>query len=59
MFNSTEELVTMWVGPAHLAGEYQAEEDGNGELAVAEEDDVEEVWVGGVLQEKPGTWSKM
>ena len=53
MFNSTEELVTMWVAAAHLAGEYQAEEDGNGQLAVAEEDDVEEVRVGGVLQEKP------
>ena len=43
----------------HLAGEDQTKEDGYGELAVAEEDDVEEVRVGGVLQEKPGTWSKM
>ena len=42
-----------------LAGEYETEQDGDGELAVTEEDDVEEVRVGGVLQEKPGTWSKM
>ena len=53
MFNSTEELVTMWVVAAHLAGEYQAEEDGDGQLAMAEEDDVEEVGVGGVLEEEP------
>ena len=44
---------------ANLAGEDETEQDGDGELAVAEEDDVEEVRVGGVLQEKPGTWSKM
>ena len=37
----------------HLAGKYQAEQDGDGELAVAEEDDVEEVRVGGMLEEKP------
>ena len=53
MFNSTEELVTMWVAAANLAGEYQAEEDGDGELTVAEEDDVEEVGVSGVLEEEP------
>ena len=49
MFSSTEELVTMSAGPAHLAGEYQAEEDGDGQLAVAEEDDVQQVRVGRVL----------
>ena len=53
MFNSTEELVTMWVGKTHLAGEDQAEENGDGQLTVAEEDDVEEVGVGGVLEEEP------
>ena len=37
----------------HLAGENQTEEDGYGELAVAEEDDVEQVRVGRVLQEEP------
>ena len=41
------------IAPSHLAGEYEAEEDGDGELAVTEEDDVEQVRVGGVLQEKP------
>ena len=39
----------------HLAGEYETEQDGDGQLAVTEEDDVEQVWVGGVLQEKPET----
>ena len=39
----------------YLAGEDEAQEYCDGELAVAEEDDVEEVRVGGVLQEKPGT----
>ena len=38
---------------AHLAGENQTEEDGYGELAVAEEDDVQQVRVGRVLQEEP------
>ena len=38
---------------SYLAGEYETEEDGDGELAVTEEDDVEEVRVGWVLQEKP------
>ena len=38
---------------AHLAGENQTEQDGYGELAVAEEDDVEQVRVGRVLQEEP------
>ncbi len=37
----------------YLAGEYKAEQNGDGELAVAEEYDVEQVWVGWVLQEKP------
>ena len=37
----------------HLAGENQTEEDGYGELAVAEEDDVQQVRVGRVLQEEP------
>jgi len=37
----------------YLAGEYKAEENGDGELTVAEEYDVEQVWVGWVLQEKP------
>ena len=41
------------IAPSHLAGEYEAEEDSDGELAVTEEDDVEQVRVGGVLQEKP------
>lgn len=44
-----------WHLTSHLAGEYQAEEDGDSQLAVTEEDDVEQVWVGGVLQEKPET----
>ena len=39
----------------HLAGEDQTEEDGYGELAVAEEDDVQQVRVGRVLQEEPAT----
>ena len=43
----------------YLAGEDKAQEYCDGKLAVTEEDDVEEVGVGGVLQEKPGTWSKM
>ena len=43
----------MSAGPAHLAGEYQAEEDGDGQLAVAEEDDVEEVGVSRMLEEEP------
>ena len=43
----------------YLAGEDEAQEYCDGKLAVAEEDDVEEVGVGGVLEEKPGTWSKM
>ena len=38
---------------ADLAGEYETEQDGDGQLAVTEEDDVEEVRVGWVLQEKP------
>ena len=38
---------------SYLAGEYETEQDGDGELAVTEEDDVEEVRVGWVLQEKP------
>ena len=38
---------------SYLAGEYETEQDGDGELAVAKEDDVEEVRVGWVLQEKP------
>ena len=33
----------------HLAGEDQTKEDGYGELAVAEEDDVQQVRVGRVL----------
>ena len=33
----------------YLAGEYETQEDGDGQLAVTEEDDVEQVWVGGVL----------
>jgi hypothetical protein len=37
----------------YLAGEYEAEQDGDGELAVAEEDDIEQVRVSRVLQEKP------
>ena len=39
----------------HLAGEDQTEEDGYGELAVAEEDDVQQVRVGRVLEEEPET----
>ena len=46
-------VMSLYVHIPHLAGEYQAEQDGDGELAVAEEDDVEEVRVGGMLQEKP------
>ena len=37
----------------YLAGKDEAEEDGDGELAVTEEDDVQQVRVGWVLQEKP------
>ena len=42
-----------------LAGEYETEQDGDGQLAVTEEDDVEEVRVGGVLQEKPAKFVKI
>ena len=38
---------------SYLAGEYETEQDGDGELAVTEKDDIEEVRVGWVLQEKP------
>ena len=38
---------------SYLAGEYETEQDSDGELAVTEKDDIEEVRVGWVLQEKP------
>ena len=39
---------------AYLTGKYEAKEDSDCELTVAEEDDVEKVRVGWVLEEKPG-----
>ena len=38
----------------YFAGEDEAEEYGDGELAVAKEDDVEQVWIGRMLEEEHG-----
>ena len=38
----------------YLAGENEAEQDGDCQLGVTEENDVEEIGVGWVLQEEPG-----
>ena len=43
----------LWDCLAYLTGKYEAKEDSDCELAVAEEDDVEKVRVGWVLEEKP------
>lgn len=38
----------------YLAGENKTEKDRDGELTVTEEDYVEQVWVGRMLQKEPG-----
>ena len=37
----------------YLAGEYQTQEDGDGQLAVTKEDDVKKIRVGWMLKEEP------
>ena len=42
----------------YLAGKDETQEDGDGELAVTEEYDVQQVWVGWVLRNRRKNWGK-
>ena len=51
---STVRVTTLFLA-SYLAGKDEAKENGDCELAVTEEDDVQQVWIGRMLEEKPGT----